>query len=532
MSKVNKEIAAVLAERLLQGEALMRRPHHLNDAHVAGFIEAISVDASGRCWVIGWAKTQIGNAMGALVYDGGKHSTALVMARFARDDLPEGASGFIGVLGGEWKPRPATRQIVAVLAVADQPHLRSAGETLRTVDMRALAAIVEAAKGSISGDYAPQLQQMLSAPDSWIPGLGRIANVQIDVGIDNVIAIPGVGCVVEGWMLTPARQVTGFSLRAGDIIRRADPRSTFRMPRADLASAFVQMAETVHDSGFVAFFPVADPEALSQGLTLKIHQGAHISSNHELPDKNILWLNRHAGENALLRCYPAIEHEHFFAAAAAMIKRNYLTPRQRPVGWKPMRAARVLAVVVADHPDEPHRVIDQCLSWVALARERDAGLVLLAPEQVRDRILPLFRDLDTDSATDLGLFLFSGQRSRPGDLVLVLDAIGAERAVIMRDGFRTGTTGIAACLDHLDEVSDDQPPAILQLTGETTQQAVAEGSPALVWTTAALASHVRNAAAWGDLPTDGKVLGQAVRSVLAPPMRPMLMKLKQAGIHL
>lgn len=532
MSDVKQELGTVLFERLSQGEALRRRTHNLSDAHLAGFIEAIAVDATGRCWVLGWTKAQIGNDMGVLIYDAGKYSGSLVLARFERDDLPPGASGFIGILGGDWKPRSETRQIVAVLSIAGTPHLRSAGATLRTIDMRALAAIVEAASSTISGGYASQIQQMLAAPESWVPGLGRIANVQLEVGIDNVVAIPGVGCIVEGWLLAPARQVTGFSLRAGDVVSRADPRSTFRMPRPDLASVFVQMAETIHDSGFVAFFPVPDQDALSQGLTLKIHQGTHTSSNHVLPDNKILWLNRNAGENALLRCYPAIDCEHFFPAMATMIKRNHLTPPQRPVGWKPMKAKRVLVVAVADHPDEPHRVIDQCLSWITLVRTRDAGLLLLAPEQSRGRILPLFRDFDTDRASDLGLFLFAGQQSRPGDLALVLDMIGAERAVILRDGFRTETSGITACLDHLDQVTDDQPPAILRLGGETMMQADAEGPPALVWTTTALTRHVRAAAAWGDLPSDGRVLGQAVRSVLAPPMRPMLMALKQAGIRL
>lgn len=527
MTTNSADIPGILAAHLSQGEALLRKAHNLSDDQMSGCIEAVAIDETGRCWVLGWARKSIGNAVGVLVLDRRKHAGAMVMARFPREDLPEDATGFIGLLQSEWQPEIDAKIVIFVLSTEGNPHLRTVGAALRRVDMRAISMIVEAARGSIRDGYFRELRSLLSAPESWVPGLARATNVPVELGVDSIVAIPGVGCMVEGWMLTPTRPVTGFSLRAGDVVSNADARCSFRMPRPDLAAAFPRHAGLVGDAGFVAFFPLREAKALSEGLTLKLYHGDTVSTNHSLSDKDIQWLHRGAGEDVLLRCYPAIECEQFFPALAAMLKRNAVVNRPPPVAWQSSPSPKLAVLGVSDSPSECYRVMDQVMQLHGALAERGFGIALVAQEAARPHILPLFRELDPLGKTGVSLF-FARHPVSPRDIAAVLATTGSSDFVLLRENFRTSPAELLRLADTL--AHDSASHTTLSLVQEATA-ATLEGPPAIGWQVAPLIEHVRKGAAWGDLPA-GFSVGSAFRTSQRPALRPMLMKLERAGVSL
>jgi hypothetical protein len=477
-------------------------------------------------WVLGWAKKDIGNALGVLILDRRKHPGALVMARFQREDLPQEATGFIGLLQSEWQAEIDSKIVIFVLSSNGNPHLRSIGSALRRVDMRAISMIVEAARGSLHEGYFRELRGLLSAPESWVPGLARFANVPVDLGIDTIVAIRGVGCLVEGWMLTPTVQVTGFALRAGDTVSPADARCSFRLPRPDLAPAFPRHAALLGDAGFVSFFPVRDPKALSEGLTLKLHHGDRVSTNHVLSDKDIQWVHRGAGEDALLRCYPAIEYEPFFPALASMLKRNALVSHPPPIAWQHSANAKLLVLCIADTPSECYRVIDQVMQLHDHAADRGFGVALIAQEGARPHILPLFRQLDRLGKTGTSLF-FARQPVSPRDVVSVCTATGSTDFVLLRENFRATTADLLHLCDGPTGVS--AAPTVLSIAQDASTLATLEGPAGLAWRVASLAEQVGKGSAWGDLPM-GQSVGQSLRTRDRSSPRPMLMKLERVGV--
>lgn len=532
MTEPNTVLSQALATHFALGEELQRRPYTLADTDLAGFIDAVAVDESGRCWVLGWARGDIGDAVGVLILDRAKHPGSLVMARFARDGLAEGATGFIGVLHGEWEPQIETGQVAMVLASDGQPHLRSSGDGLRRVSIRALAQIADAAKSSLSGGYHEELGKLLKAPESWVPGMARLTNTQVDAAIDNVVAIPGVGCVVEGWVVSPRQAVTGFSLRAGALVSRAEMRSTYRMPRPDLAQGFPRAAETLADAGFVAFFPLADMQALTREMILKVHLGRRDSANFALPERDIQWLHRRAGEDVLLRCYPAIECEPFFPAMAAMIKRATLMQAPRPVIWRSDATPLALVVALANHPDEPFRVMECLDQWRSIARDRGVGFVLLAPEARRSEILKLVRDWpQAETEPRLSLFFQTGTIVTPMDVSLILNALETKAAVILREGMRVGRATITKCLDLLPDFPTDADASLLHVTGDLPSVRQSEGPAVVVWTAQALDAAARGGASWADMPgAEGE--GEVCRAIRPLAKRQMLRVLQQAGLKL
>ncbi len=533
MTEPNSALFQTLATHFAMGEDLQRRPYTLEDADIAGAIDAMAVDELGRCWVLGWARESIGNAMGVLILDRAKHPGSLVMARFTRDGLAEGATGFIGILQSEWEPQIETGQVAMVLAVKGQPHLRNTGEGLRRVGIRALAQIADAAKTSLSGGYHEELSRLLAAPESWVPGTARLTNMQVEMAVDNVVAIAGVGCMVEGWVVSPRQAVTGFSLRAGAVISRAEMRSTYRIARPDLAQGFPRAAETLSDAGFVAFFPIADAQALTRELILKVHLGRRDSANFALPEQDIKWLHRRAGESVLLRCYPALDCEPFFPAMAAMIKRATLMQGSRPVIWNSTVTPLALVVAIAPHPDEAFRVMDCLDQWRSIARARGIGFVVLAPEASRAQMLRLVRDWPQgDNEPSLSLFFQTGDIVTPMDVSLILKSLETKSALIIREGVRLDTETVARCLDRLSDMPDDAMASYLPVTADLPAIQKSDGPGALIWSALALDNTARSGAGWAEFPAESEHAGEAQRAIRPAPKRQMLRVLQQAGLKL
>ncbi|QYZ70045.1 hypothetical protein [Neotabrizicola shimadae] len=515
-------IASLQNANLAKGESLLGRAHSMADERQIGCLEAVAVDESGRCWVLGWVKRSAGNAFGALMLDRWKHPCAMAIARFSRDDVPSDATGFIGLLHGEWQPEIDAKLVVMLLAVEGVPHLRSVGATLRRVDMRSIATILDAAGSTLQDGYYRELRSILIAPESWVPGLSKAARIDVRTGVDNIVAIPGVGCIIEGWLLAPGRTTTGFALRAGDTVAQADLRSSFRLARPDLLAAFPKAGGEVQDAGFVAFFPMRDTRALIEELTLKLYHGENAATNHRLADIPIQWLNRGAGEDVLLRCYPSLEHEAFFPALAASLKRARQSQQPPPVGWQIEPSERSLFIAVSGSQSDAYRVADQVMDVADLLEAGRIRVVLMAHEAVRSHVLPLFRDLEDGAQQGNSLFFL---RAALGlrDVAVASTLTKADRLVVLREDARMTRTLVEQCVERLS--GKDEGLAVIAAQDRPMRQ---DGPPGLFWTARSLTDFARSGADWAGLP-DAPILGRVGRSALQQPRPPLLARLERTG---
>lgn len=525
MTSKSDTLASLQAANLAKGESLLGRAHNMADELLIGSLDAVAVDESGRCWILGWIRQSAGNAFGGVLLDRRKHPCSMVIARFPRDDVPADATGFIGLLQSEWRPEIETRLVVLLLAIEGIPHLRSAGVSMRRVDMRSIAAIMDAAGTSIQAGHYREIRAVLTAPESWVPGLARTGRIDVRAGVDNIVAVPGVGCLVEGWVMSPGRTTTALALRAGDTVSHADPRSTYRTARPDLAVAFPRAGGEIQQAGFVAFFPIRDTKSLVEGLTLKLYHGETTSTNHDLGEVPLQWLNHGSGEDVVLRCYPALEHEAFFPALAASLKRSRLGQHPAPVGWHIEKLSRALVLAIPDRASEAYRVADQLLDSIDLLNAHGAGAIVLAREEVRGHVLPLFRDLEAAGLPRASLF-FLRAAACPRDIAATAALTGADRMVLLRENVRVARAELQRCLTHLAGTADGL--AVLAPADRPIRQ---EGPPGLFWLARPLADFARSGAAWSDLPAAPEI-ARVCRTAPPSPRSALYARLDRAGVAL
>lgn len=519
------DLLQLLGGFLPQGEALLSGRHDVSDATLAGYVEAAGMDQSGRHWLLGWAQDRLGDAFGLLVLERQKYAGAMAMARFARDDIPEGCSGFIALLQGDWQLTDLPQAPTFILA--DGGHLRISGEALRKVDLRVMSGILDAARKVGKGGYFDRIAEILAAPETWVPGLVSSEDPIRHLGIDSIVAIPGLGYMIEGWALAPARQVIGFSLRAGDTVSSADPRATYRAARPDLDGAFPHLAGLGRDAGFVAFFPVRDARPDSGEHLLRLHCAEGFRSQHRLDPGQISWLHRGVGEEALLRCYPALEHEPFFPAMAATLKRYRMLGRAAPIAWQVAPAQRLLVLGLQDGQDDAYRLAARIMVWRQALVAGGIGVALLAPEATRAHILPLFRDLlALDDMPGLSLF-FTTPPLCPREVAAALVATGAARFALLRPGFRADLEDLLACLDPEGEA----PGACLALADAASGLSGLEGAPGYGGAAAPFVDLARRGEAWADLP-EAEVVGLALRAGPRLMLSPLWERIERSGVAL
>src|SRR5204863_3582412 len=92
-----------------------------------------------------------------------------------------------------------------------------------------------------SGVTNPQTQalyRILGSGASWLAIPAEKFGFAAEMSIDRAILIPFLGCMVEGWIISPVKEVAQLRLRIGSAILNCAPKSLYWKPRGDLCSAF------------------------------------------------------------------------------------------------------------------------------------------------------------------------------------------------------------------------------------------------------------------------------------------------------
>ncbi|MFL1462857.1 hypothetical protein ACI6QG_11680 [Roseococcus sp. DSY-14] len=436
------------AAQLQAAEALTTQTLRFHPDHQAGFIEFAAPDESGRCWFGGWVRDAAPDEDGALLLDRRKFPGLLRLCRYHRDDLPPGASGFLGLFEGEWQPGPATTEIFLALAGAAPAHLRSLSP-LRVVPLRDVALLFEQVEGCRPRGPFAALRDALLAPDSWMAGNAQAAGLPLHCGFDQVLLLPGFGCVVEGWVLSPARPVAGFTLRLDGLSIPAAAEGTRRRARPDLREAFPALAPLAAEAGFVALFRHAGPLPLAGAMLRFVHPDG-TASNEELPAARAGWVEAGLGEAELLRAYPALEYEPFAPALAQALAARRLAGRPAPrPALPPAPAPRAVLRAVGGTRSEAFRLFDEAAAHAPLLAARGFGIAFLGLETQRDVLLPLFHGFRRAFAGPASLFLAGGAAPSLAEPAPLLAALGTERFLAMEAFTRLPAPLLEQALDHL-----------------------------------------------------------------------------------
>ena len=137
--------------------------------------------------------------------------------------------------------------------------------------------------------------------------------------VDRVLVVPGFGCLVEGWMLSPLKRVAGLRLRIGGVGLAARPEAIWRRARTDLLGTFPEAEGLVEEAGFTAWFAGDDEPADASGAVLEVaFDGGAVGHFPVLADVPRL-LGHSAGASDALTFFPSLANEPFFGRFAKAV---------------------------------------------------------------------------------------------------------------------------------------------------------------------------------------------------------------------
>jgi hypothetical protein len=341
-----------------------------------GFIETLAIDTSGQVWMIGWMKRGHMTEFSAVISERRRVPAAIAVMTYARDDLPNDACGVIGVVSSDWRPSSPNSEFHVFFGNGGRFHLL-AHVPLRLITSSELAAEYEGVRERVLGEgRAVALQRMLGSLESWMPTRVGSQNFGTEASVDSILMVPGLGCLVEGWLISPLKRVEGLRLRVGGAVMSARVETIYWKPRLDLLGAFPGSERLARRAGFVALFAGdADPDDFTDPLLKIVFQGG-ASANWPILTKVFRRLGHSAGVEDALRFYPALEEEGFFADFAAAAIQASLAGMNPPVAVKIARSKRAIIVVL------PEDRCDLFLVFEELAHQFRAGGASLDVEGV------------------------------------------------------------------------------------------------------------------------------------------------------
>jgi hypothetical protein len=439
----------MLLESLRAGAALLgERPLQPLPENLRGYIETLAVDPAGQVWFMGWIRKGHVQEFSAVIVERRKFPAALAVMSYARDDLPQDCCGIVGLISSTWRPSSATTDLFLFFGQEGRYFLKS-HTPLRIIPVGELVGEYEGVRDRCLGDgRAMILQRMLSSLETWVPTRGVSQSYATETSVDRILLVPGLGCLIEGWVLSPIKRVEGLRLRVGASVMSADANSLYWKPRPDLLAAFPGSVAMTARAGFVGLFVGdAEPEDFADPMLKIIFQGGH-STNAAIQPGVFRRLGHSANLEDALAFFPALQEEAFFprfAEAAIHAERAAMNPPV-PLSLAPSRRALVF-VLPEDRCDLFllfEDLAEQCRCSAAGGREEglsrtgigiEAVVFVAASRHHRSDALWLFRDFQSShgAAHGIACSLMVIDDAAQGFALLpdILRAVGASRFVFV-----------------------------------------------------------------------------------------------------
>ncbi|HEV7310767.1 hypothetical protein [Ensifer sp.] len=223
-----------------------------------GYIELVGESHDDAIALKGWAQDMPAGVTKAIVKSERPGLAECTVAVFPRNDAPEGATGFVGLLTSADLPRPRDIQGIyyrgrgAWRYVAIHERRLTAGPLETPGHIRALL---------LQSQGSPQVLLRLREAASGFDGTETISSLPVPVrlGVDALYQDDGGAMLISGWLLDPDGHVTGVRLRRQRSVARLDDDWT-RSERPDVEEAFTDRPEFRNaisghrrSHGFVAF---------------------------------------------------------------------------------------------------------------------------------------------------------------------------------------------------------------------------------------------------------------------------------------
>ena len=374
------------ADALAEG-ALRPLPENLQ-----GYIETVAVDTSGQVWFMGWMKRGHVQEFSAVVVERRKYPASVAVMSYARDDLPSDACGIVGLVSSTWRPSSATSDLHVFFGIGGRFHLR-AHVPLRIVTSGELVGEYEGVRDRCFGEgRAIALQRMLTALENWLPTRTAAQWFATECSIDRILLVPGLGCLVEGWVVSPMKRIEGLRLRVGASVMSADPESIYWKPRPDLLAAFPGSERMVQRAGFVGLFAGdAEPEDFADPVLKVIFQGGS-SANWSIAATAFRRLGHSAGVEDALMFFPALQEEVFFPRFAEAAIRAERAAMNAPVTLSVQRSRRVMVFVLPEDRCDLFLLFEELTQQCRTAGGIEAVAFVAASKSNRSDALWLFRE--------------------------------------------------------------------------------------------------------------------------------------------
>ncbi|WP_378941497.1 hypothetical protein [Mesorhizobium sp. ANAO-SY3R2] len=234
----------------------------------SGYIELLGEGPDGEIFLQGWAH-DVMPGMARAVADGDRPLVVdCAIAAYARQDIPQGAQAFAGLLDADgpispgsieglvWRGRHGWRHVAVHARKLIAGPLETPGH-VRSVLLRA--------------NSTPQALLRLRTAANSFDGAETVSSLPLPVrmGVDDVFQVDGAGFLVSGWLLDPSGHVQSVKLRHHNGETRLDD-SWSRLDRPDVTDAFADhpafsraFGDGGYRHGFVAHARLADGDPSS-----------------------------------------------------------------------------------------------------------------------------------------------------------------------------------------------------------------------------------------------------------------------------
>ncbi len=420
--------AVALAE-----QALRPVPENLQ-----GYIETLALDTSGQVWMVGWMRRGHLTEFSAVISERRKIPAAVAIMTYTRDDLPADACGVIGLLSSSWRPTSATAEFYVFFGAGGRFHLRS-HTPIRFVTPSELVAEYENVRERCLGEgRAIALQRMLTSLESWLPTRSTGQAYATETSIDRVLLVPGLGCLVEGWVVSPMKRVEGLRLRIGGAVMSAQADCTYWKPRPDLHDAFPGSLALVARAGFVAMFAGdADPEDFADPVIKVVFEGG-ASANWSIPPKVFRRLGHSADIEDAQLFFPALQEESFFPRFAEAAIRAQRRSMNAPVTISVKRTRRAMVFVLPEDRCDMFLLFEELTQQCRTRADGSSGVegvaFIASAKSNRSDALWLFREFQVSTGVPASLLVIDDAAHAFALLADILREIGANRFVFIGAG--------------------------------------------------------------------------------------------------
>jgi hypothetical protein len=298
----------ILQRLVEEATPLLALPSRLTSASEVGVIEMVARGAQGVTWFSGWIRRERIGDRAAFIIDHRKFRAGVVMASFARSDLPSEMAGIFGVLLSDWAPRQSADLVLRFSHDGDY-YLRGVHH-LRLVGVRDILAHVALADSNESRAAARRLTAFSESNDGW--EVGSKAATAIRLAVDSAAGLEGFGVFLKGWIFSPSRAVKSLTLRLGDRQYPCHAESLYFSARPDLKSAFPNGRDALDRAGFCCIFDcqVGSSEYADIGLKILYDDGS--LSHHQLPELVISKITPKGDGGHFKDYYPSMERQALF----------------------------------------------------------------------------------------------------------------------------------------------------------------------------------------------------------------------------